>query len=237
MFRKRLFALALFVVSLASAQRMRVMVVDVKPDRVAEFVALQKQATAAYQKAGHAYRAVYEPAGIGGQSTWYGFTPLASFGEFDDPVAQKMMGEGPYQEFLGRARLCVNNVRYEVVERRPEISIDEAPRPRGLYSVAHVHVKFGHEAAFEAKYKPVVDAMRKAGYKTLLTSRVLQGGPIGHYRIGVPMASFGELDKGGLAQRVLGKEAYDKFRAAIADDIESVRYEFVKLNTDLSFAK
>jgi hypothetical protein len=237
MFRTKLFALALLGVSLAPAQLMRVMVADVKPDRVAEFIELQKQATAAYQKAGHAYRSVYGPGGLGEQSTWTAFTPLASYAEFDTPVAPKMMGEGAYQEFLGRARHTLNSVRYEVVERRPDITIDEGPRPAGLYSVVHVQVKVGHEAAFEAKYKAVTEAVKKMGQKTLLVSRVVFGGEIGHYRIGAPLANYGEMDKGGLALRAMGKEAYDKFRASVADDIISVRYEIVKLSPELSFQK
>jgi hypothetical protein len=233
----RFLAATLLGVSLAPGQLMRVMVAEVEPDRVLEFRDLQKKATAAYQKSGHAYRAVYAPGGIGNQNTWYGFTPLDKYAEFDNPPVEKAMGDNGYRDFLTQARSCVSGVRYEVVERRADLTIDEGPRPGSLYQVAHVRVKLGQEAAFEEKYKIVVSALKKAGVKTTLVSRVVMGRELGLYRIAIPMASYADFDKGPLVRRVMGEEAYGKWRASVADHLQSVVYEVVRLDPELSFRK
>jgi hypothetical protein len=236
MYAIRLMALAALGVCSAPAQLMRVMVAEVKPDHVLEFRDLQKKATAAYAKAGTAYRAVYAPAGIGEQNVWYGFTPLAGFGEFDAPVVEKAMGE-EYRDFIAQARHCVTNVRYEVVERRGDLTIDEGPRPGGLYSVAQLQIRPGHEAAFEEKYKVATAALKKMGLKTFLVSRVRYGNEIGLYRIGIALTTYAELDKGQMLSRAMGAEAYAKWRASVAEHISSVKYQVVKLDAELSYKK
>ncbi len=236
MYSIRLMALAAMGVCLAPAQLMRVMVAEVKPDHVLEFRDLQKKATAAYQKAGTSYRAVYAPAGLGEQNVWYGFTPLAGFAEFDAPTVEKAMGEA-YKDFLAQARNCVTNVHYEVVERRPELTIDEGPRPGGLYSMAQLQVRPGHETAFEEKYKAATAALKKIGVKTLLVSRVRYGNEIGLYRIGLALPNYAELDKGQTLTRAMGAEAYAKWRASVAEHLTSVKYQIVKLDDELSYKK
>jgi hypothetical protein len=222
---------------LCPAQLMRVMVAHVKPDRVPEFLDLQKQATAAYEKAGFGFRLVYGPGELGNQSTWYGFTPLGKYAEFDAPPMTAAMGKDAYQEFLHRARNVITDVHYEVVERRPELTIDEGTRPMGLYQVVRLQVKIGHEAAFEAKYKEIIAAAKKIGLKTVLTSRVVQGGPAGLYRVGIPLENFAEMDKGGIGPRAMGKEGYAKWRESLAEHLVSVEYETVRLDPSLSFRK
>lgn len=236
MYPIRLMALAALAVCAAPAQLMRVMVVEVKPDHVVEFRELQKKATAAYQKAGTAYRSVYAPAGIGDQNTWHGFTPMAGYAELDSPIVQKTMGDA-YRDYLVQVRKCVTSVRYEVVERRPEITLDEGPRPGGLYSVAEVQVRMGHEAAFETKYKTALAALKKMGLKTLLVSRVVQGNRTGLYRIGVPLPNFAEMDKGPMLTRAMGAEAYAQWRTSVSDDVLSVQYRVVRLDSELSYKK
>lgn len=236
MYPMRLLALAALGSGLLPAQLMRVMVAEVKPDHVVEFRELQKKATAAYQKAGTAYRAVYAPAGIGDQSTWYGFTPMAGYAEFDSPIVEKAMGDA-YRDYLVQARKCVTNVHYEVVERRPEITLDEGARPGGLYSVAEVQVRMGHEAAFETKYKTALAALKKMGLKTVLVSRVLQGNRTGLYRIGVPLPNYAELDKGPMLTRAMGADAYAAWRTSVSDDVISVQYRVVRLDAELSYKK
>lgn len=236
MFFVRLMALAALGACLLPAQLMRVMVVDVKSDRVLEFQDLQKKATAAYQKAGTAFRAVYAPAGLGEQNIWYGFTPMTGYAEFDAPIVEKVMG-AEYKDFTAQARNLVNSVRYEVVERRPNLTIDEGDRPGGLYSVAELQIHPGQESAFEAKYQAAIPALKKLGVKTFLVSRVRYGNQIGLYRFGIALERFGDLDKGQLLVRALGEEGYAKWRSAIAEHIQSVRYSVVRLHPELSYRK
>lgn len=232
----RLLALAALGACLLPAQLMRLTVFEVKPDHVAEFRDLQKKTTAAYQKAGLAYRAFYVPGGIGDASTWYSFIPLGSYADLDTPLLPKVMGEA-YNDYLTRTRTCVTNVRYEIVERRAELTIDEGTRPGGLYSVAEVQVRMGHEAAFETKYKTALAALKKMGLKTVLVSRVAQGNRTGLYRIGVPMPNFAEFDKGPMLTRAMGAEAYAAWRKSVSEDVASVQYRVVRLDPELSYRK
>ncbi len=237
MYPIRLLALAALGACLLPAQLMRVMVAEVKPDHVIEFRDLQKKATAAYQKAGTSYRSVYAPAGIGDQGTWHSFTPMAGYADLDSPVVPKAMGDAAYKDYQTQIRKCVTHVRYEIVERRPEITLDEGTRPGGLYSVAEVQVRMGHEAAFETKYKTALAALKKMGLKTVLVSRVVQGNRTGLYRIGVPLPNFAELDKGPMLTRAMGAEAYAAWRTSVSDDVAAVQYRVVRLDPDLSFRK
>lgn len=233
----RLLALAALGACLLPAQLMRLTVFEVKPDHVSEFRDLQRKTTAGFQKAGMAYRILYGPAGIGDTGTWYSFVPMSSYADLDTPTLAKAMGTDAYNDYITRVRRCVSNVRYEVVERRAELTVDEGTRPGGLYSVVEVQVRMGHEAAFETKYKTALAALKKMGLKTVLVSRVAQGNRTGLYRIGVPMPNFAEFDKGPMLTRAMGAEAYAAWRASVSDDVASVQYRVVRVDADLSFRK
>ena len=238
MFRQALVAMALFTAwaSAQTPQYARLMTAKVKPSHQGEFRDLQKKATEAYKKAGTARRSVYTPAALGDQRTWYGITPLAKFGDLDNPPVPKVMGDAAYAAFMNRAGQCVDEVRYEVIEYRPELTIDSGTRPAGVWMVTIIQLKVAKEEAFEQIMKAeVMPALKKAGVKDIYVHRVVAGGPVGLYRIASPIGNLAGLEQGSPVARAMGKEAWARYREKVADWIVSASNETVSLDTELSY--
>lgn len=234
---------AAFLTNVLVAQQapfLRIARVQLKPERIAEYVELQKKVTDAYKKTG-VTRSVFQAAGFGEAAVVAAVTPVKSMAEFDKPVIQAAMGEGAYQQYMARAGNAVTKVTYEIAQPVPELSLGDGSLPETLTSgegflvVAQILVVPGKEAQFEQSVKDqLIPALKKAGVKNYWAHRVIMGGPTNHYRISSVAKSLGELDKGTMARRALGEAAFEKYRQSLTGILQSVTYETYKYLPEVS---
>ncbi len=112
-------------------------------------------------------------------------------------MVRTMMGEAAYQKWVQQYTRTISRAVRVVVKRVPDLSIEDAPRGTlPVLMMQRTRVAFDRRAEFEARLRnTVIPAMRKAGVKRMIVSRVLFGGPSNEYIITRSHNGLVEADK------------------------------------------
>jgi len=136
--------------------------VSLKPDHVAQWLALQKSAVLpALKKAGVKHRAMYETV-LGDTPEYTSVRVLAGFGEFDGPdVLARALGESAAAKLRDQLADCTVSVHRSIEKRREDFFLDPgnaqvqyASKYRAMPGKAQAYMEF-----FRTEMMPV---MRKA---------------------------------------------------------------------------
>ena len=238
MFRRTLWVLAactLFAVSAAAQlpnDLLDVFTVQVKPDKTAQFEAVAKKIVAANrQNKGTDWVAVEQVYGQGHTirfiSTRANFATIETDNEIFMGAMNKTYGKAVAEQIFRDGDSCMESARSEIRRRRWDLSSNPPADAAALAKLigesrwvqtTMVRVRPGRGPDFEEQLKVVKAAQEKAASKvTTLVSQAVSGQTGTVYYITTLRKSLSEVDSATPLPQLLGEEAYEKFRKAIAE--------------------
>lgn len=213
--------------------------VDVRPDAMADYVALQKSETMpALQKAGIEWRDAWRAATFGDAFTVAYISPIKSFAQFDEPPpTRRALGEEGYRTYIAKMRKLVNGVRMYALRGRPDLGYrsEGAAMPK-LGVLASIEVNPGRQQEWETFVKNEwAPALKKGGAPSYSVNQVVFGGSIGEYYTFTPLPNFAELDKGHPIQRAMGEDALNRLMAKVGPSVHRAERIIIRYDDELSF--
>ncbi len=192
--------------------------VQVKPDRVGEFMDVEKQYTAAFKKGGGTLRAVYRNS-AGNPFEFLVISAVPNYAALDgrSPYA-KGTTETELARMSSRRDQCVDAVRTTYERPLDDLGFNSAGAPQpSRVIVVRVTVRPEMVDQFMATVKnELVPAMKKAGQSSFLARRVEWGGSQNVFTFRSPLGKFADLDGPNLLVKGLGPEAAAKLGAKLS---------------------
>src|SRR6266446_5145064 len=254
-FRRALWALVV-VVCLAAPVAVRaqgdyldVFIVKVKPEKVADFQAINKKWADANRRFNGdrwlALEAVYGEGNIYQfTSTRKNYAEIDKIHEAEMLAAQKAFGKEAAQKLGQDFNNCLVWSRSELRHRRWDLS-RKAPQDADAYAkligesrllrTIAVHIRPGHVPEFEALLKDVMEAAQKnPDTQPLFISQVIEGGKGATFYVSSLRSSMAGFDHNPTLRDILGDEGLKKFQHINADAVESTESTLYRFNPDLS---
>ncbi len=221
----------------AAPQLVHVARVQVKPDRVREWLDIEKQYSEAYKKGGGTFRYVYQNR-AGNPYEYMVTANVGTYAALDEksPYA-KGTTEAELVRMQARRNQCVESVRTTYERTIPGLGI---PAPAGavrkLFRVTRINVRSGMDGQYLAIMKDeYLPALKKAGVTSLLVRRVEWGGSRNQFTLLVRHEKYAELDEGSVLTKALGAEAAAKLLAKIRQTIATSEYSLYAYMPESSF--
>ncbi len=228
--------LALVTAPFAMAQMtegyLEVFIVNVKPDKRADFDLVNHKVADANRKAkGDAWLAAEVQYGQGNTiyfiSTRKDYAAIDSAGTAFMNAIKEAYGPGGMKKMESDFNNTVNGTRSEIRRRRWDLSIN-APKDAEAYTklvgearwlrTIRVVVRPGHESEFEAAVKQVKSALEQGAQSwPLLVSETVAGEPGNVYYISTLQPSLAAFDSAPNLSKVMGEEAFSQFQKSIGD--------------------
>ena len=217
----------------------RLTIVEVRPDMVTDYVALQKNETIpALQKAGVQWRNAWRTGQFGSAFTMAYLAPITSFASLDEPnPLLKSMGEEAYRAYQAKMSKLISSTRTYAIRDRPDLGLKTEGSPMAKLGVlAQVEVVPGRTTEFETILKNEwTPALKKAGVANYVVSQVVFGGSAGQYYTFTPIENYAQLDKGHPIQHSIGEAGMNRLIAKMGPSTRSVERFIIRLDEELSF--
>ena len=208
--------------------------IRVKPDRVQDFMDLEKQIAAGLKKGAPTdqFRVVYR-ATVGNPMDFEVLTRIGKFGDRD--------GENPLNKYSTEQERATRAARNAQYEENVQVTIDRtlpdlgiAPQgpltPPPYLHMFRIRVRPDREEEFTAVVKSdLLPAVKKTDVKLLLARRTVLGG-VADYYFAEGMEKWAELDSPPSLAKAMGADAFkkmeDKLNSAIALEEQTIwRYQ------------
>ena len=243
--------LGVLLVAQAQESYLDVYVVQVKPEKRADFDAISKKIAAANrQNGGDSWLAMETVYGPGNRVTFV--STRQSYGEIEKATGtfyealQKTYGKAPTEKMLADFSQCLESSRSEIRRRRWDLSSNAPSDPaafaklvagsRWLRTTA-VHVRPGQNNGFEAILKDLKAARDKASPpQTMLVSQAVAGQEGTIYYVTTLQTSLAGFDVVPPVQQLLGEEGYNKFLKASAETVENAETSINRFMPEISNA-
>lgn len=217
----------------------RLTIVEIRPEMIADYVALQKSDTIpALQKGGLAWRDAWRTGNFGSTFTVAYIAPMKSFAALDEPnPVAKALGEEGYKQYAAKMAKLITSQRVYALRERPDLGLknEGAPMPK-LGVLASVEVVPGRANEFETILKNEwTPALKKAGVPLYSVSQVVYGGSMGQYYTFTPIESYAQLDKGHPIQQSIGEAGMNRIVAKMSNSTRSVERFIIRYDDELSF--
>ncbi len=202
---------------------------DVIPARTAENEAGLAKIRDAYKKAEYPFYLNLTRLFAGPQAV--SISPVSDLASREQGVPLgKLMGEAEYQRFLGEYRQTHTGSHFLLVRTMPHLTIQDAPiGSLPVVVMQRTKVAFDRRAEFESRLREtIIPALKKAGVKRLVASRVMFGGASNEYVMVRSHAGLADAEK---ASEVIGR-----FPPAPGLVLSSDRMVY-RINPALSFAE
>lgn len=196
--------------SFSTVTRYLVTIDHVKPNMMAEWLALQRnEVVPALKKAGVKERKVYHTV-LGDTTRFTSYTPFPDYGEMDGPDAlERALGKAAADKLKQRLNDCLLSSYSRLENSRNEFFIDPGDAP-ALFSSAY-RATAGRSADYmnflrehmQSPMQRAVDSGFIKGYQVMLTD---QGGEVGIYILNMFYPDFDTLDQGPPAAHMMGQE-------------------------------
>ena len=226
-----------------------VFIVQVKPDKRAEFDAINKKIIAANrQNKGDNWLAMETVYGPGNRvtftSTRHGYADVeTAMGAFYQAM-EKTYGKAATDKLMQDFNSCVLSTRSEIRRRRWDLS-SNAPSDPAAYAkliaasrflrTTAVHIRPGEAAAFEALEQDLKVAREKASPpQTVFISQAVAGQEGTVYYVTTLQSSFAEFDTMPSMQQLLGEEGYAKFLKTGAEAVSDTEVVINRFLPELS---
>ncbi|MFN7939858.1 MAG: hypothetical protein U0R19_41405 [Bryobacteraceae bacterium] len=173
----------------------------VRPEMTALYETQSMAVLDAYQKTGAQYRMNYKPL-FGNGFLYLSTMPVRDMADWENGTdVEKRMGAAAYQKWLPEYRKSVSGTTRLLVRPVADSAIRDVPvGSMPIVVVQRIRVEFGRRAEFEARSKnSVVPALKKAGVKRYVLSRVVFGGGANEYVSVRLHASLADAEKGNQA--------------------------------------
>ena len=210
----------------AAPMFIRLTIVEIRPDMLPDYVALQKSETIpALQKAGIPWRDAWRTGVFGSSFTVAYIAPIKSFAALDEPnPLLKSMGEEAYRAYLAKMTKLITSQRTYALRDRPDLGIKTEGSPMAKLGVlASVEVVPGRATEWETILKNEwTPALKKAGVANYGVSQVVFGGSAGQYYTFTPLENYAQLDKGHPITQSIGEAGMNKILAKMGPSTRSV---------------
>jgi hypothetical protein len=217
----------------------RLAITEIRPDMVAEYVAMQKSETIpALQKAGMPYRHAWRTGQFGTGFMVAYVSPIKSFAMFDEPnPLLKSMGEEAFQQYQAKMAKFITSTRTYALRERPDLGLKTEGAPMAKLAVlASVEVAPGRSTEWETILKNEwTPALKKAGVANYSVSQVVFGGSAGQYYTLTPIENYAQLDKGHPITQSIGEAGMNRILAKMAASTRSVERFIIRFDEELSF--
>jgi len=217
----------------------RLTIVEIRPEMVTDYVALQKSETIpALQKAGVAFRNAWRTGQFGTGFMVAYIAPIKSFASLDEPnPVLKSMGEEAYREYQTKMAKLIVSTRTYALRDRPDLGLKTEGTPMAKLGVlASVEVVPGRATEWETILKNEwTPALKKAGVTTYAVSQVVFGGSAGQYYTFTPLENYAQLDKGHPITQSIGEAGMNKILAKMSASTRSVERFIIRYDEELSF--
>jgi hypothetical protein len=254
-FRRALWALVVVlclaapVAVQAQGDYLDVYVVKVKPEKLAEFQALNKKWVDANRRnngdrwialetvygEGNLYqfasvRKDYADADKSGEAGMAAVTKA-----FGKEAAQKMVQD--FESCLVWSRSELRRRRWDLSRKPPTDADSEAKLVGGsrVLRTTAVRIRSGHVPEFEALLKEVKEAgERNPDTQPVLVSQVIEGSKGATFYVTTFRTSLGGFDHNPTLQEILGEEGYKKYQHITADAVETAESTLYRFAPDIS---
>jgi hypothetical protein len=228
--------LAALAAGQAPEQYLDVFVVQVKPEKRADFdVITRKMAEMNRQNKGDTWLAMETAYGPGERVTFVsqrqGYADIEKSSDAFMGALAKSLGKTGTEKLLADFQQCVLSTRSEFRRRRWDLSSNPPADPAAMAKLigearylrtVTVHVRPGQVGAFEDELKQVKAAREKASPPlTTLVSEAVAGQEGSVYYVTVPENSLAAFDNFTPLAKALGEEDYQKFLKVSADAVAS----------------
>jgi len=256
LFRKALWALAV-VAGLLTPMAVRaqsdydyldVYIAKVKPEKIAEFEALNKKwADANRRFHGDTWLALESVYGEGNvyqfTSTRKDYAEVQSVEDLQMAALTKAFGKEAALKMEQDFQNCLVWSRSELRRRRWDLS--RKPPAGDAYSkllgesrylrTTAVHIRAGHVADFEALLKDLKEAgERNPNTAPVFVSQVVEGRKGTTFYVTTLRSSLGGFDRNPTTREILGDEGYKKYLQTNADVVESTESMLYRMSPELS---
>jgi len=191
--------------------------IQVKPDRVAEYIDVEKQYATAFKKGGGTIRAVYRSA-AGNPFEFMVVAGMPNYAILDDKsFYAKGATEAELARMAARRSQCVESVRttYEKPQADMSFNPQGTPQPKTI-EVVRVNVRQEMVDQWMATVKnELIPAFQKAGQPGVLCRRVEFGGSRSQFTFRVPLNKWADLDAASPLVKVLGPDGMAKLAAKL----------------------
>jgi len=254
-FRRALWAFAVAVCLTAPAavraqgDYLDVLTIKVKPEKVADFLALTKRFAEANRKFNGdrwlALQSVY------GEANVYQFTSVRKdYADIDKAneaemlAANKGLGKEGAQKLEQDFNTCIVWSRSELRRRRWDLS-RKAPQDAEAYAkligesrllrTTAVHIRPGHILDFEALMKDSKEAGEKnPDTAPVFVSQVVEGNKGAIFYVSTLRSSMGGFDHNPTTKEILGEEGFKKFQQISADAVEVAESNLYRFDPSIS---
>ena len=184
----------------------------VKPDRVGEYLEIQKQYAAIYKKAGIPFRFVFRTA-AGNVNEFWSIAPIENYAAIDNQTPlSKGAPEGDLARLTARLQQCVETTRVTYDRPLTDLYIGAMGAPPPVLRVVHTRVKPGMSDQYIALLKSeLVPALKKAGVALFRAREVEYGGPRTDFYTASGLTKFADLDGENLLVKAMGADWFKSF--------------------------
>jgi hypothetical protein len=247
-----LFATGLLLAGSAVAQQkdqyLDILAVKVRPERRADFDALNKRLVEANRTNGDLWLALSTEYGENNTVTFVsprnGYAGIDQGAEAFMGAVNKAFGPAEAKKVMQDWDTMILSSRGELRKRRPDLSINFPSDPAEWAKfvgqsrwvrISTVHVRAGHAQDYEAQIKAIKEAWEKNPQKlTVAVSQGMEGtsGPV--YYIATYGKSLGSFDGLPTLREVLGDEAFQNYRKALSEMVTDSQSELLRYLPELS---
>ena len=254
-FRRALWALAVAVCLAAPAavhaqgDYLDVLIVKVKPEKFAEFQAINKKIADANRRFnGDRWIAMESVYGDGNvyqfTSTRKDYAEVDSANDAFVAAVNKAYGKDAAPKMEQEFSNCLVWSRTELRRRRWDLS-RKAPQNAEAYArligesrllrTTAVHIRPGRVSDFEALLKDVKEpAEKNANTASVFVSQVIEGGKGATFYLSTLRSSMGGFDHNPTAKEILGDEGFKKLQQIVAETYEDTESTLFRFNPELS---
>jgi hypothetical protein len=212
----------------------------VKPDRVADWIAMQKADTIPMQqKGGVKLRETWQSgAPFGEGNTFAIVTPIDTFATYDMPnLARRVLGDAGAQAYASKLAAMTVSRRTFAVQDRAELSIASATNAKFVAAIlTDTTIVSGHAEQYESYIKndllPLYKKDNVAGFRV---SRTVFGGNANEYHSMLLLSSFADIDRGPAQLRLLKPPEASAMAAKVQPHVEHVERTILRYMPDLSY--
>lgn len=212
-------------------------IIDVKPEAMSEFGALQAEVMAAQRAGGQQWRETWNTAMFGHPYQVGVLTPVDGLDFFDGQTyTAKGIGAAAATAVNERARRMIAHQQILLLQVRPDLGIGVRTPKSTLGVVSYISVAPGREPEIEQTLRTDVHAaLKKAGVSFYGVSRVVYGGDTSRYVTLLTFDNFGDLGRGHPLERALGSDGLAKLQGKLTGVITKLERHVVRYNEALSF--
>lgn len=217
--------------------RSLVVVVEVKPEMVGEWLDLQKKAVVpALKKAGVPSRTVYSSRAFGTAFEYRIIQPLTRFADLDSPESQAVaLGAAGDEKLAVLLRKCLSGASSFLVTSLPDLSNPSENKTPAVVQFLRLRIVPGRMEEYQDLYKSeVVPALKKADAYVNVASRRLGTDGL-DLTFETPLNKFADLDAPPALIRSLGPEGAAKLTAKLNSLATVVENTIWVRENDLSF--